>query len=390
MDALFDFFSRNFDFDSEKMKVKALYLTSENITSSIPLEVAGVISKNYKNIDLLTVTYYGDTKNEPPSNFQESVETLNAQSSFDVSAIKKLHSLMKQFQPDVIHLHHSVSALIAAILGRMTKIKLIIKTEHNNHRFYKFHQKIFNVPTLLLSHKIICNSKHTETSFYPWEKIISRRKTTVIYNGIDIQKIESFQDRQERNKTREMYGIQLGHKLFVSAARLVKQKNTHRLIEAFAAAVKEDDSIRLIIAGGGPLQAQLESLVKKLGLKNYVQLPGSISREDVYRLLNAADFFTTISLWEGFCNAVVEAMAARLPVLCSDIPTLREVVGEQVGLFVGPYSIESIKKGILKFADLSPEAVASISQASYHRATQTYSIEKTARHYVEQYMKFQQ
>ena len=96
------------------------------------------------------------------------------------------------------------------------------------------------------------------------------------------------------------------------------------------------------IAGHGELEAQLKNRARALGLDERVRFLGF--RADLPRLLGEADVFLSSSKWEGFGLSVVEAMAAGLPVVVSNIPGVAEVVGREpkCGLFAAPSSPSDI------------------------------------------------
>jgi len=365
--------------------ITVLYISSENTTTSIPLEVADYMGKS-DMITLHIVSYYGTAPGEPPS-FAKNVIDLNIPKSNIKEGFSKVDKLIKEIKPDIVHVHHNMSALISILAAKYNKINLVVKTEHNDHRFLKWYQKVFNIPILFLADLVICNSVSTKNSFYSWEKFLSNKKAISIYNGININRISELSENKNRNHIKEKYRISPNERLFFCAARLIKQKNFENLIKAFTAASDENKNIRLLIAGSGNLYNVLLALKEQLDKFNKIQFLGILPRNDVFELMNAADFFVMVSIWEGFCNAVVEAMAARCPVICSDIATLREVVGDEVGRFVNPKSPNCIKKGILEFAALDNDVVKLLGEKSFKRASELYDIESTANQYLYQYRK---
>lgn len=100
---------------------------------------------------------------------------------------------------------------------------------------------------------------------------------------------------------------------FVSVGRLTRQKNFPVLLRAFARIAKADD--RLLIVGDGPERNRLAKLAAKLGISASVELPGHQS--SVSKLLKAADVFVSSSNYEGLPGAVVEALAAGVPVVAT-------------------------------------------------------------------------
>jgi glycosyltransferase involved in cell wall biosynthesis len=369
-----------------KKKIKVLYLTSENTTTSIPLELAEIL-RNDERIDIHTVTYYGRVKGDPIAESSTSVVDLNSSKKSFFDGVRKVAKIIKEVKPDVVHVHHNLSALVGLLLGKFYGVKLLIKTEHNDHRFFKSYQKLLNIPIFMLADIIICNSVSTQKSFYSWEKLLAGKNVFPIYNGIRVQKILQHSSPSTIAETRKKYNIEPNDILFVSVARLIKQKNFENLIKAFANASLSNNNIKLLIAGDGELRSELEKIILKHDSLNRISLIGVIPRDEVFKLINVADVFVMMSLWEGFCNAAVEAMAAACPMLCSDIVTLNEVVGEEVGRFADPLSVEDIGSKILQFASLSKHELKSLGELSAQRAQHLYAIETTAKNHVEQYLK---
>jgi glycosyltransferase involved in cell wall biosynthesis len=108
-------------------------------------------------------------------------------------------------------------------------------------------------------------------------------------------------------------------------------KNLNRLVDALALLPKE---ISLACVGRRtPFHEKLNSFVKEKGLGSRVVMPGFVSDEDMAVLYHAAAAYAFPTLSEGFGLPAVEAMASRLPVVCSDIPVLKEVCGDNAEYF---------------------------------------------------------
>ena len=100
-------------------------------------------------------------------------------------------------------------------------------------------------------------------------------------------------------------------------------------------------SLRLLIIGDGRLRAKTELEAERLGIANFCRFPGSITNlGDVYR---AVDLFVMPSLWEGLSLAMLEAMAAGLPMVATDVGGARDVLGDnQRGVLVPPGDAEAL------------------------------------------------
>lgn len=116
-------------------------------------------------------------------------------------------------------------------------------------------------------------------------------------------------------------------------------KNLDRLIRAYA---RRKPDFRLVLAGmRGFYTRSLDTLISGLGIADSVQITGWIARTELYRLYERAHAFIYPSTFEGFGMPVLEALAAAIPVACSDIPPLREVADEAV-LFFNPLDENAI------------------------------------------------
>jgi glycosyltransferase involved in cell wall biosynthesis len=125
----------------------------------------------------------------------------------------------------------------------------------------------------------------------------------------------------------------------LSVSTLHPHKNLDRLLRAYARRKRE---FKLVLAGMRGFHTEsVEKLIASLGISNSVEIPGWIPREDLLRLYERARAFIYPSTFEGFGMPVLEALAAGIPVACSEIPPLREVAGDAV-LYFNPEDEDAI------------------------------------------------
>jgi glycosyltransferase involved in cell wall biosynthesis len=186
----------------------------------------------------------------------------------------------------------------------------------------------------------------------------------LVLNGVPERKAVS---AGERRSAREGLGLDEDAIAVLFAGELSERKQPLQLAEALRRAHEADPRIVGIFAGDGPLSGALDSLageaVRPLG-----------SRDDVDALLAAADIFALPSLWEGLPYAVLEALAAGVPVLASDGPGNPDAVGEAGALFPAG-DVEAMTNALLGLTK-SPELRESLGEAGAARARERFSLDR--------------
>lgn len=355
-----------------------LYLVGRDAPTSVPLEVVHFIRN--ERVRLVIAVFYGGSDNEVTQDFSHPFVHLKAQGSMDLRGIRGLRECIVQYRPDVIHVHHTASAFWGTLLGKVFAGSAVVRSEHNNHQYCSLGQNTVNWIGQLLSDRILCNSENTYGNFHPWEKWVVGECWEKVYNGVDVGRIDRASQRHDsvdliESKNRIVIG---------SVGRLIPVKNYERLIRAFSLVTAERPEVHLVLIGNGEQRTRLEYVSKELNLTDHITFLGEVSRDEVYSALHAFDIFVAPSLSEGFCNAAVEAMAVGLPIVCSDIQTLHEVVGD-VATYVDPESPDSIARGLIELIQQGPAGWRERGHACRERAVGRYAIERTAEAYVRNY-----
>ena len=191
--------------------MKIVYVVNNADAQSIPLELGQTIRNHLPGTIL--AGYYGES-DHPVGDAAEGVINLGARSAFDRRAIGRLRNLIRETRPDIIHMHHAVSSVWCAVCGGLGARALLVKTEHNDHRFQRRHQAWVNVALYPFLRRIICNSDHTLASFGGLERMLSHGRVQRIYNGVDIDRVHRAKpegrSRCWRALRREVGGLQPG------------------------------------------------------------------------------------------------------------------------------------------------------------------------------------
>jgi len=211
-----------------------------------------------------------------------------------------------------------------------------------------------------------------------WQKRLIGDRWRVVYNGVDTERIEKASSTPLPFETKN--AVTVG-----SVGRLVDVKNYQRLVDAFAEVNScFPEPLQLVLVGDGENRRLLEQQIDDLELNEQVALVGEVDRDEVYAALHSFDIFVVPSLSEGFCNAAVEAMAAGLPIVCSNIPTLREVVGD-VALYADPEDPNDIANVLLDLLQRGEEEWRRKGNEAHRRAMERYSVTRTAEQYERSY-----
>lgn len=193
------------------------------------------------------------------------------------------------------------------------------------------------------------------------KQLVPAIKPLVIYNaGVDPDVITAAQSTPPET-------LPSGQKLIVACGRLNPQKGYSYLLDAFKD-VSASLKAQLWILGEGELRASLESQIKSLGLTDSVRLLGF--KTNPYQYIARADLFVLSSLFEGFGNVIVEAMACGTPVVATDCPYgPAEIITPGVnGLLVPPADSPALSAAILQVLE-NPELGQQLAQGGEKRAS---------------------
>ena len=211
----------------------------------------------------------------------------------------------------------------------------------------------------------------------------SAKRIEVIENGIDIDRYRTASDRPN---LRHRLGLDPTRRYVTAVARFHPVKDHATLIRAFAIVAAARNDVDLLLAGDGPLRADLTAQVERLGLGQRVHFLGV--RSDVPDLLQAVEVFTLTSVSEAASLTLLEAMASSLPVVVTNVGGNPEIVRHgKEGLLAPRGDAESIATALLTLLD-DPMAAAAMGKAGRRRVEERYRLEQTIEAYWQLYQRF--
>jgi len=304
----------------------------------------------------------------------------------ELSSFFELWKIYREEQPDIVHLNSSKAGGIGALLARICRVPLIVFTAHG-WPFFEERNLIGRVliwalsyTTVLLSHRTIVVSEHDLANAHmPFLK----EKLKKIHTAIpDI----AFLDRSSARKILFSEEVCLQHAndwWAISTGELTPNKNLRALLEALTIYnVSSEKRIFLTLIGDGEERAILEKYVQDHGLRNYVQFTGYVDNARTY--LKAFDLFLLPSKKEGMPYGLLEACAAELPIITSNVGGIPEIIThEKSGLLVPSGDIYAIAHAMTQI--LGGELYRRTLAAGAYGRVDDFSLEKMLRETVAVY-----
>jgi glycosyltransferase involved in cell wall biosynthesis len=282
-----------------------------------------------------------------------------------------------RFRPHLVHTHGTPALLHA---GPLASVRLLPGWVHTFHygnyplpnRRHMTGERIFS----RAASRLIAVAEPQRQRIIDCHGIRPDRISTIL-NGVTANPhLDTPSVRMER---RAEFGFGADDIVVGCVAVLSAQKGITYLLEGAQRMLDHDARIRLLIAGGGPLEADLRKKARALGLGPRVVFTGW--RQDNLEILTALDIFVMSSLWEAMPMALLEAMAARRPIVTTDVGDNRRVVDDgRCGVVVGAADSDAIAKAVIGLVD-APDAARQIAERAHRRFAERF----TTAHMVTQY-----
>lgn len=276
--------------------------------------------------------------------------------------IRTVFNCLSEFRPHVINTHLTPQ-LYAVPWGIMHSTPVIVTAHAKpNRAFIKKIEPLIKWGVRRKKVSIVAVSQENlqlMNAYLPGCK----NQCYCINNGVDV---DAFPKKEHETFT------------FINVARQDENKNQAAILRSFVELHNTNDNIRLILLGDGPCHKQLCQLAKELDVQDVVELPGAVSNVADYYAI--ADVYVQASHREAMPMSILEAMAAGLPIISSDVGGIRDVVTDNGYLYPDDQEQELLRY-MRQFTELDDETIQRMSAVS-RRNVEPYSSKAMAEKYL--------
>lgn len=299
--------------------IRVLYLATDLQRGGLPLRLCNLVRRlATQGVEPIV----GCLATRGPLNDEllaAGIETFHcdARGGWDPTCLLRFAQIVRKVNPDLIHASLFHANLAVRLCGRMDRSRPVITSTVTIEVERRWHRRIealtWGLSTLHVANSPAVATHLVEDLGFPPQVV------RVIPNGIDIDAIDAAPP-----VSRASYRIRNDAPLIVWAGRMDPVKNLDTLVDAILLLRRRRD-VQAVLVGDGPERARIQTIVEALGLTPHIHFVGW--SDNVAGWLKSADVLVFPSRTEGCPNVVLEAMAARCPIVASRIPAHLDVLG---------------------------------------------------------------
>ena len=300
------------------------------------------------------------------------VEHLHRQPGIDRNCAKRLRAFADREGVQILHAHQCTPFFQAMLSRGLTGRRPVVFTEHGRHFPDLPSRKRSVVNRLLLRSRdrLFGCGGAVRQALIDNEGLPADR-VEVIYNGVDLD-VASRPAAGARGRIRAEFDFAARDFVVVQIARLHELKDHQTALQTIDIARKQIPELRLLIAGDGEHRSFIDRTIRERGLEEFVALAGT--RSDIPELLAAADAFLLTSISEGIPLTIIEAMAARCPVISTAVGGIPEMVTGGESGFLTPARDPRALAAALITLHRDPLLRHSMGEAGERRARALFSL----------------
>lgn len=272
------------------------------------------------------------------------VTVCGARSVADLATLWRFWRTLRVDRPDILHallFHANIAARIIGPLAGVPVRRILCEIQTAEVE-RTWHLTVDGLTCRLCAREI--GNSPSVTEHLHRKAHIPRSRLTCEWGAVDVARFANAQP-----VAREVLGLAPDQRVIIWTGRLDPVKGFEEMLAAFAR-VRQSRPARLLLVGEGPYRPVIEQLIRQHRLSDDVLLLGQ--RADVPQLLKAADCFLFCSRTEGLPNALLEAMAAGLPIVATNVPGCRDLIAHgRTGLLARKGQVDQIAANLITLFD---------------------------------------
>jgi glycosyltransferase involved in cell wall biosynthesis len=303
----------------------------------------------------------------------------------------KLIRILREHHVDVLHCHNHKAGFYGAMASLLTRIPVLLAQFHGLQRSRNNRRRLANLIVFRKASRIIAVARAVQEDIIHSNWWVPRKKLLILENSVDYDRFACA--NASRQEARQLLGVPPDALVFGTIGRLVPTKGLPYLIDAFLAVRGRLGTAHLVLLGDGHCREELEKQARQSPYRAAFHFWGC--REGVERLLRGMDIFVLSSVAEGMPRVLLEAMAAGVPCLATNVGGIPDLVEDnRTGFLVPPRDSEALAAAMLKVASLPPGDRQRIVAAARTAVQERYSHEvirgKLGRLYESEFQAYQQ
>ncbi|MCY7799342.1 glycosyltransferase family 4 protein [Bacillus haynesii] len=360
-------------------QAQALQMQGVDVTVICPLPVnpapLRLLKKKYRQVR--TVPEYEERKGIPV--YRPPYTALPGQLKWAQPHRRIAKSVLRTIEkhglaPDLIHAHFAMpSGGATAVVSQKLKVPYVLTLHGSDVNIYPHYSKgAFRAfeTAVHSAAKVLAVSDALKAK----TKEMTGAESTVLPIGVNLDRFQK--PSASALELREKFGLPKDKKLLTFVGRLVKGKGVAELAEAVR---QLDDSYRAVFIGDGPEKQHIRQTAGEKAI-----LTGQVANHEISEYLAASDLFVLPSYSEGMPTVVIEALALKVPVLCTAVGGVPSLFGKYEHLLIKPRSVSNIIKAVKVYME-EGEWREDIAEELYQTVCKDYDASKNAKALKEKY-----
>ena len=289
---------------------------------------------------------------------------------FNFAAIWKLAKILRDEKVDILHCHRHQSTVYGTIAAMIAGCQVVLGHVHGLNRSKAPRRRFINSLILRRIDRILAVGESVKEDILKRNPFVNPQKIVSLGNSIDYRRFMDIEISKPEAKKR--IGLDPDSIVFGTIGRFAPTKGHSYLIDAFAKVKSQVSKVQLVFVGDGRLMDDIQLKVQQAGLDNCVYFVGR--RDDVPQILRAMDVFVLPSIAEGLPRVLLEAMAAGVLCIGTNVGGVPDILnGGEFGFLALSQDSDALVKCMLESISLSEQQRNEIIEKSQQRIIDEYS-----------------